>query len=81
VTDRMMATSEDSTDRAFGAGFQRAPGLHRDPEVVVWKLVPLSCTCGDLREAYDRSYPPYPPSGRGSCTEVDIRGQHERGSP
>jgi hypothetical protein len=27
------------------------------------------------------SYPPHPQSGRGSCTEVDVRGRHERGSP
>jgi hypothetical protein len=35
-------------------------------------LLPLACTCGDLREAYKRSYPPHLPSGRGSCTEVDV---------
>jgi hypothetical protein len=40
-------------DRASSAGFQRAPALHQDPEAVVWKLVPLACMCGDLREAYD----------------------------
>jgi hypothetical protein len=36
--------------------------------------------CGDLREAYDRLYLPYSPSGRGTCTEVDVRGRHEIGS-
>jgi hypothetical protein len=40
-------------DRASSAGFQQAPALHRDPEAAMWKLVPLTCTCGDLREAYD----------------------------
>jgi hypothetical protein len=33
-------------DRASSAGFQQAPAA-------TWKLVPLMCTCGDLREAYD----------------------------
>jgi hypothetical protein len=37
--------------------------------------------CGDLWEAYNRSYPPHSPSGRGPCTEVDVRGRHERGNP
>jgi hypothetical protein len=36
---------------------------------------------GNLRGAYDRSYPPHSPSGRGTYTEVDIRDRHERGSP
>jgi hypothetical protein len=67
-------------DCASSAGFRRAPALHQNPEVAAWKLVPLACTCGDLREAYNRSYLPHPPSGRGSCTEVDVRSQHERGS-
>jgi hypothetical protein len=68
-------------DRASSAGFQRAPALHRDPKATVWELIPLACTCGDLRESYDRSYPLHPSSGHGSCTEVDVRGRHERGGP
>jgi hypothetical protein len=68
-------------NRASSVGFQRAPALHRNPEAAMWKLVTLACTCGDLHEAYDRSYPPHLPSRRGSYTEVDIRGSHERGSP
>jgi hypothetical protein len=27
--------------------------LHRNPEAASWKLVPLACTCGDLREDCD----------------------------
>jgi hypothetical protein len=65
---------------ASSTGFQQAPALHRDPKAAAWKLVPLAYTCGDLQEAYDRSYMSHPPSGRGSCTEVDVRGWHERGS-
>jgi hypothetical protein len=42
---------------------------------------PFKKSCDDLQEAYDRSYPLHPPSGQGSCTEVDVRGRHERGSP
>jgi hypothetical protein len=69
---RMMASSEDSADRASSVGFQRGPALHRNPEAAAWKLIPLACMCGDLREAYDRLYVPHLPSGRGSCTEVDV---------
>jgi hypothetical protein len=35
-------------------------------------FIPLACTCGGLREAYDRSYLPHSPSDRGTCTEVDV---------
>jgi hypothetical protein len=61
-------------DRAPSAGFQRAPALHRDLEAAMWKLIPLACTYGDLREAYDQSYLPHPTNGRGFCTEVDVQG-------
>jgi hypothetical protein len=42
---------------------------------------PLAHTCGDLQEAYDGSYPPHPPSGRGFHTKANVQGRHERGSP
>jgi hypothetical protein len=61
-------------------GYSEAPTLHRNSEATSWELVPLAGTCGDLRDAYDRSYPLHPPGGRGFYTEVDIRGRHERGS-
>jgi hypothetical protein len=62
-------------------GSSEPPALHRGPEAAAWKLVPLVCTCGDLREAYDQSYLPHRLSGRRSSTEVVVRGRHERGSP
>jgi hypothetical protein len=68
-------------NHASSAGFQRAPAPRQNPEAAAWKLVPVVCTCVVVREAYDRSYLPHRSSGRGSCTEVDIRGRHERGSP
>jgi hypothetical protein len=52
-----------------------------EPPLFIGKLVPFACMCGDLQVAYNRSYPPHPPSGRGSSTEMDVRGRHERGSP
>jgi hypothetical protein len=52
-----------------------------EPEAAAWKLLPLACTCGDLLEAYDQSYLSHPPCDLGSCTEVDVQGRHERGSP
>jgi hypothetical protein len=27
--------------------------FHENPEAILWELVYLPCTCGDLREAYD----------------------------
>jgi hypothetical protein len=57
------------------------PLLHRNPEAASWELIPLACTCGDFWEACSRLYLPHLTSGRGSYTEVDIWGRHERGSP
>jgi hypothetical protein len=68
-------------NHAPSAGFWRDPALHHNPEAALWELIPLACTCGELQEAYDRSYSPHLPSGQGTCIEVDIQGRHERYSP
>jgi hypothetical protein len=39
------------------------PRTSSRPEAAAWELIPLACTRCDLREAYDRSYLPHPPSG------------------
>jgi hypothetical protein len=38
----------DSADTAPGAGILQAPTLHENPEAILWELVYLPCTCGDL---------------------------------
>jgi hypothetical protein len=65
-------------DTAPGAGIWLAPALHRNPEAASWELIHVARKCDDIREVHDRSYPLHLSSDRGFCSEVDVRGRHER---
>jgi hypothetical protein len=77
---RMLATSRGLCGHCSWRWGIVSPRSSSEPEAASWELVPLACTCGDLREAYDRSYSSCSPSARGLHTEVDIQGRHERGT-
>jgi hypothetical protein len=66
----VLATSRGLYRHCFWHWDIVIPHFSSRPEAASWELIPLTCACDHLWGAYDRSYSPHPPRGRGYHTEL-----------